>query len=61
MLVPVPRAVPGGGNRSAAPGARSGQVTQIGARPLRDAELLTWCEELVEAVFSGLAPAVPDA
>ena len=61
MLVPVPRAVPGGGNRTAAPGARSGQVTQIGARPLRDAELLTWCEELVEAVFSGLAPAVPDA
>jgi hypothetical protein len=57
----VPRAVPGGSQGQAATGARSGQVTAIGARPLRDQELLTWCEELVEAVFSGLGPAVPDA
>jgi len=61
MLVPVPRAVPGGGQGRAADRPRSGQVTAIGARPLRDAELLTWCEELVEAVFGGLGPAVPDA
>jgi len=61
MLVPVPRAVPGGSQGRAATGARPGQVTAIGARPLRDQELLTWCEELVEAVFSGLRPVAPDA
>ena len=61
MLVPVPRAVPGGGQELPARGGRSGQVTQLGARPLRDQELLTWCEELVEAVFSGLGPVVSDA
>jgi transcription-repair coupling factor (superfamily II helicase) len=61
MLVPVPKAVPGGSHGRAAAGARSAQVTAIGARPLRDQELLTWCEELVEAVFSGLGPVAPDA
>jgi transcription-repair coupling factor (superfamily II helicase) len=61
MLVPVPKAVPGGSDGRAAAGARSAQVTAIGARPLRDQELLTWCEELVEAVFSGLGPVAPDA
>ena len=61
MLVPVPKAVPGGSHGRAVQGARSAQVTAIGARPLRDQELLTWCEELVEAVFSGLGPVAPDA
>jgi transcription-repair coupling factor (superfamily II helicase) len=61
MLVPVPKAVPGGSQGRAATGARSGQVTAIGARPLRDQELLTWCEELVEAVLRGLGPVAPDA
>ena len=61
MLVPVPRAVPGGSHGRAAAGALSSQVTAIGARPLRDQELLTWCEELVEAVLRGLGPVAPDA
>ena len=61
MLVPVPKAVPGGSHGRAAAGALSTQVTAIGARPLRDQELLTWCEELVEAVLRGLGPVAPDA
>jgi transcription-repair coupling factor (superfamily II helicase) len=61
MLVPVPRAVPGGSHGRAVQGALSAQVTAIGARPLRDQELLTWCEELVEAVLRGLGPVAPDA
>ncbi|HEX6932102.1 MAG TPA: transcription-repair coupling factor [Streptosporangiaceae bacterium] len=44
MLVPVPKA-------GARPGARQGSVTPIGAPSLRDAELLSWCEELVDAIF----------
>jgi transcription-repair coupling factor (superfamily II helicase) len=51
MLVPVPRAVPG--KRPAAP-------APPGAPLLRDQELLTWCGELVEAVFGGIAPVAPD-
>ena len=61
MLVPVPREQPGAGPGRAAAGGRSGQVTQFGARPIRDQELLAWCEELVEAVFGGLDPAAPAA
>ena len=57
MLVPVPKAVPGGshgsGSRARGPGA--GHVS-LGAPPLRDQELLAWCEELIEAVLSGIAP-----
>ncbi len=41
MLVPVPRA---------APGRRPGQPVPPGAPLLRDADLLTWCAELIEAV-----------
>ena len=52
MLVPVPKAQPAG-NRGAG-------VTAIGARSLRDAELLAWCEELVEAVFGGLPSRASD-
>ncbi len=65
MLVPVPKAVPGarsGSGSSGGPGARAGagQTISLGAPPLRDQDLLTWCEELIEAVLSGLAPAGPD-
>jgi transcription-repair coupling factor (superfamily II helicase) len=47
------RAGPGSG-RDTGPGAgpsRAGAVTPIGAPPLRDADLLAWCEDLVEAIF----------
>jgi transcription-repair coupling factor (superfamily II helicase) len=54
MLVPVPKAVPGHQQAS----GRQSAVVPLGAQPLRDQELLTWCCELVEAVFGGLqAPA----
>ncbi|HEY2577258.1 MAG TPA: transcription-repair coupling factor [Streptosporangiaceae bacterium] len=54
MLVPVPKAA--GGHQQTA--GRQPPVTALGAQPLRDQELLTWCRELVEAVFGGLqAPA----
>jgi transcription-repair coupling factor (superfamily II helicase) len=44
MLVPAPKAGAGqaAGRQAPAP---------LGAAPLRDAELLTWCRELVESVF----------
>jgi transcription-repair coupling factor (superfamily II helicase) len=50
MLVPVPKAdgARAGSGRSAVP---------LGAPPLRDQELLAWCEELIEAVLVGIAPA----
>jgi transcription-repair coupling factor (superfamily II helicase) len=44
MLVPVPKAVPG---------TRAGSGS---TPPLRDQELLSWCETLIEAVLGGLAP-----
>ncbi len=54
MLVPVPKV----GSRPAARGAGSGRLSTgtgstspLGAPALRDGELLTWCEELIEAVF----------
>jgi transcription-repair coupling factor (superfamily II helicase) len=54
MLVPVPKA----------DGARAGSgrpVVSLGAPPLRDQELLAWCEELIEAVLGGIAPAQEQA
>jgi hypothetical protein len=33
----------------------------LGAPPLRDHELLAWCEELIEAVLGGIAPAAEQA
>jgi transcription-repair coupling factor (superfamily II helicase) len=54
MLVPVPKA----------DGARAGSgrpAVSLGAPPLRDQELLAWCEELIEAVLSGIAPAQEQA
>jgi len=29
----------------------------FGAAPLRDQELLAWCEELIDAVLGGITPA----
>ncbi len=52
MLVPVPRAVPGG---------RPGTPAPPGTPLLRDQDLLAWCGELVEAVFGGITPVAPDA
>jgi transcription-repair coupling factor (superfamily II helicase) len=54
MLVPVPKAAPGQKQTA----GRQPPATALGAQPLRDQELLTWCRELVEAIFGGLqAPA----
>jgi transcription-repair coupling factor (superfamily II helicase) len=47
MLVPVPRA---------GSGRRPGQPAPPGAPLLRDTELLTWCGQLIEAVFEPDAP-----
>src|SRR5580700_10054146 len=51
MLVPVPKAdgARAGSGRSAP--ARS--TVSLGAPPLRDQELLAWCEELIESVLAG--------
>ncbi|HEX4658043.1 MAG TPA: transcription-repair coupling factor [Streptosporangiaceae bacterium] len=59
MLVPVPKAdgARAGSGRSAP--ARS--AVSLGAPPLRDHELLAWCEELIEAVLGGIAPAAEQA
>jgi transcription-repair coupling factor (superfamily II helicase) len=62
MLVPVPKAVPGSRAGSATSGSQStragaGPTISLGAPPLRGQELLAWCEELIEAVLGGLAPA----
>jgi transcription-repair coupling factor (superfamily II helicase) len=68
MLVPVPKAVPGSrGSAGTGPGrngsgrsgpgstrAGTGQTVSLGAPPLRDTELLSWCEELIESVLAGL-------
>jgi transcription-repair coupling factor (superfamily II helicase) len=47
MLVPTPKA-------DSAPGR---SAVSLGAPPLRDQELLAWCEELIEAVLGGIDPA----
>jgi hypothetical protein len=61
MLVPVPKAsaaTPGAGPGSAQPSSGSGTSATIsfGAPPLRDRELLAWCETLIESVLGGLPP-----
>jgi transcription-repair coupling factor (superfamily II helicase) len=58
MLVPVPKAVPGS-NGSGSTRAGTGQTISLGAPPLRDTELLAWCEELIQSVLGGLAPTGP--
>ncbi len=66
MLVPVPRA--GDGARPSSAGGRSGSgrsgpgsPVSIGAPPMRDRELLGWCEDLIEQVLGGLSPAGQEA
>ncbi len=56
MLGPVPTAGTGPGARggSGRTGA-GGAVTPIGAPSMRDGELLAWCEELIEAIFTPAA------
>jgi transcription-repair coupling factor (superfamily II helicase) len=59
MLVPVPKAVPGQRSGSATNGSGrtrpgAGQTIAVGAPPLRDRELLAWCEQLIESVLDGL-------
>ncbi len=63
MLVPVPKAVPGTRAGSGSTRAGTGQTISLGAPPLRDQELLTWCEQLIESVLGGTGPAAtgPDA
>jgi transcription-repair coupling factor (superfamily II helicase) len=63
MLVPVPKAVPGTRAGSGSTRAGTGQTISLGAPPLRDQDLLTWCEQLIEAVLGGIGPAAsgPDA
>jgi transcription-repair coupling factor (superfamily II helicase) len=55
MLVPVPKAAPGTRPGSGSTRAGTGQTVSIGAPPLRGADLLAWCEELIEAVLGDSA------
>ncbi|HEY2551809.1 MAG TPA: transcription-repair coupling factor [Streptosporangiaceae bacterium] len=61
MLVPVPKAA--GGARAGSDGALAGVGSPVsfGAPPLRDTELLAWCEELIDAVFGAEPSAAPSA
>jgi len=55
MLVPVPKAVPGTRAGSGSTRAGTGQTISLGAPPLRDQDLLGWCEELIQAVLGETA------
>jgi transcription-repair coupling factor (superfamily II helicase) len=60
MLVPVPKAAAGTRAGSALTGSQrtragTGPTISLGAPPLRDQELLSWCEELISSVLDGLA------
>jgi transcription-repair coupling factor (superfamily II helicase) len=58
MLVPAPKAVPGSSSAGASRGrAPASSVTAIGGQPLRDRDMLTWCAELINALFG--EPASP--
>ena len=61
MLVPVPKAVPG--TRPGSGSARTGVSSPVsfGTPPLRDTELLAWCEELIDAIFGGEPAVAPEA
>jgi len=54
MLVPVPKA--DGARAGVGRSAPARSAVSLGAPPLRDQELLAWCEELIEAVLGGTAP-----
>ncbi|HBW20052.1 MAG TPA: transcription-repair coupling factor [Actinobacteria bacterium] len=60
MLVPMPRAVPGTSAGSGSTRSGTGQTVTLGAPPLRDRELLAWCEQLIDEVLTGAKPAGPD-
>jgi transcription-repair coupling factor (superfamily II helicase) len=49
MLVPVPKA--DGARTGSARSAPARSAVSLGAPPLRDQELLAWCEELIDAVL----------
>ncbi len=55
MLVPAPKA--DGARAQPGRSAPARSTVSLGAPPLRDQELLAWCEELIEAVLGGLTPA----
>ena len=57
MLVPVPKAVPGSRAATGSTRAGTGATVSFGAPPLRDIELLAWCEELIDALFDETAAA----
>jgi transcription-repair coupling factor (superfamily II helicase) len=59
MLVPAPKADGARAQSGRAAPARS--VVSLGAPPLRDQELLAWCEELIDAVLGGVSPAGQEA
>jgi len=52
MLVPVPKA--DGARTGSGRSAPARPAVSLGAPPLRDQELLAWCEELIDAVFGGI-------
>jgi transcription-repair coupling factor (superfamily II helicase) len=52
MLVPVPKA--DGARTGSGRSAPARPATSLGAPPLRDQELLAWCEELIDAVLGGI-------
>jgi transcription-repair coupling factor (superfamily II helicase) len=53
MLVPVPKAAPAAGGGRAGPGA------SFGVPRLRDRDLLSWCEQLIETVLDAPADTSP--
>jgi transcription-repair coupling factor (superfamily II helicase) len=55
MLVPTPKA--DGARAQPGRSAPARSVVSLGAPPLRDQELLAWCEELIDAVLGGISPA----
>jgi transcription-repair coupling factor (superfamily II helicase) len=55
MLVPTPKA--DGARAQPGRSAPARSAVSLGAPPLRDQELLAWCEELIEAVLGGVTPA----
>ncbi|HEX9064806.1 MAG TPA: transcription-repair coupling factor, partial [Streptosporangiaceae bacterium] len=55
MLVPVPKAGTRPGGRGGSGRTGAGAVTPIGAPSMRDGELLAWCEELLDEIFTPAA------
>jgi hypothetical protein len=52
--------VPGTSAGSGSTRSGTGQTVSLGAPPLRDRELLAWCEQLIDEVLTGAKPAGPD-